>query len=157
VSGQPSLFDEPAPTTPSPAPWTEGGRHGLAMTEVVDSAGNAVATVWTHERPDVLPRDRTGAAREDYKPTARGRANLALILAAPKMLAALAGCVAAMARFSGGASGEERDALRAAREAIAATLPRPDHGFIGDGTWRCLACGQPKDAHPAAVPPEPGR
>jgi hypothetical protein len=121
VSGQPSLFDEPAPTTSSPAPWTEGGRHGWGMTVIVDAAGNAVATVWTHARGDV-PADKRGPKASDYKPSARGQANLALIMAAPRLRDALRDLVG-LARMAGPKLSQYEAAIADAEAALTAAVP----------------------------------
>jgi len=69
----------------TPDPWVEGPKYGDLMTEVLGSDGRrAVALVWTHAYNPASTKDTK------FRPTTphpEGMANLALIKAAPDLLA----------------------------------------------------------------------
>jgi hypothetical protein len=136
-------------SAPTPGPW-QAHVHGGCWYVFAGSA--MVADDGADETPCVARMRGVGrgATEEEQE------ANAHLIAAAPRLLEQL-GNLVGLAKYAGPRLGQYEAALADAQAAIDAAQPPPDHGYVGDGTWRCLACGQPKDAHPAAVPPEPGR
>jgi hypothetical protein len=65
--------------THTPGPWKIGPSYGVLQTEVVNEAGRAIATVWTHK-----PNPET----RDVEPWPEGEANLNMATASPDLLEA---------------------------------------------------------------------
>lgn len=76
----------------NPGPWKIGDQYGPVMDEIVGGDGRTVCAVWTH-RPRVSMRGASHRREAEVIPEAME--NVALICAAPDLLAALENIVMA--------------------------------------------------------------
>lgn len=85
----------------APGPWIEGPKYGDLMTEVLGSDGRrAVAVVWTHAYNPASAKD---TKFRSTTPHPEGMANLALVKAAPDLLAVVSYLVYAASNLKVGA------------------------------------------------------
>jgi len=109
-------------TKPSPTPWIQGREYSNSQDEIEDAEGRTIAVVWTRKAPP------GATARPQFQDAPRLKANMKLMIAAPRLLDALT----QLLKFTESNLGRrgEKDLnmpiLMNAREAIAAATPDGD-------------------------------
>ena len=122
----------------SPGPWRFGGEFGNSQDEIEDADGRTIAVVWTRTATE------RATARPQFKDVPMFKANLALMIAAPEILAALHQIVIDYDTWERKPGEPDWEAITMARDALCRAIGMPEKEecpHYQDNQGFCHKCG----------------